>query len=255
LPTSATCSIESVAKAAPDTRLWFQAYMLKKRSFTSSLIDRACKAGYEALVITIDMPTGGKRERDFRNDFGLPFRYTPKNMFDFARKPAWALGMVSHGVPVIENMIGFTPDAESATQIATSVGKNYDPSFDWSAFAEIRRQWPRKLLIKGVLHPEDAKRAVELGCDGIIVSNHGGRQLDGAIASLDALPHIVSAVNNNAEILIDGGIRRGSDVIKALALGANAVMVGRPALYGVCAAGEEGVSRAIAILEEELVRA
>jgi len=255
LPTSATASIEKLAYNAPDTRLWFQAYMLRKRSFTMGLIERALAANYEALVITIDMPTGGKRERDLRNDFGLPFKFTPKNVVDFACKPVWALGMLRHGMPAIENMKGFTPDAVSTAAIVSSVGKNYDPAFDWQAFKEVRRAWPRKLLLKGILHPEDALNAVRHGCDGVIVSNHGGRQLDGACASLDALPAVVDAVSGNAEVLVDGGIRRGTDIVRALGLGADTVMVGRPLLYGVCAGGQAGAARALEVLSDELVRA
>lgn len=255
LPTSATASIERVAQAAPGARLWFQAYMLRKREFTLGLIDRARRAGYEALVITIDMPTGGKRERDLRNDFGLPFRFTPRNLMDFASRPAWCATLLRNGMPLLENLIGFTPDAVDIGTIASSVGKQYDPAFDWNAFRPIRDRWPGKLLIKGILHPQDAVLAADAGCDGVIVSNHGGRQLDGAIATLDALPEIAAAVGNRISVLVDGGVRRGSDVLKALALGAHAVMVGRPALYGVCAGGQDGVARAIAILQDELVRA
>lgn len=255
LPTSATCSIEQVAQAVPDARLWFQAYILRKREFTLGLIDRALKAGYEALIITVDMPTGGKRERDMRNEFGLPFRFTPRNVLDFATHPGWVGRLLTHGMPVLENMKGFVPDNISTSAIASSVGKNYDPAFCWTDLAQIRDLWPRKLLIKGLLHPGDAQKAQHQGFDGIIVSNHGGRQLDGAIGTLEALPAIRRAVGERMPLLLDGGVRRGADILKAIALGANAVMVGRPVLYGVSVAGQTGVERALFLLNDELTRA
>ncbi len=255
LPTSSTSSIERVAREAPNTRLWFQSYMLRKREFTMGLIERARNAGYEALIITIDMPTGGKRERDMRNDFGLPFRFTPRNVLDFASRPGWVLRLLRHGMPTLENMIGFVPNAIDSSTIASSVGKNYDPAFNWDDLARIRDYWPRRLIVKGIMHPLDARRAADIGCDAVIVSNHGGRQLDSAPASLQALPAIVREVGSTLEVIMDGGIRRGSDVIKAMALGAKAVMVGRPMLYGVSVGGQDGAERALFLLQEELIRA
>jgi (S)-mandelate dehydrogenase len=155
---------------------------------------------------------------------------------------------------VMENLTGFTPDAANAAAVASSVGRNYDPSFDWDAFKAMRDAWPRKLIIKGVVRPDDAERAVAAGCDAIVVSNHGGRQLDGGIATLDALPGVARAVGGRVPVLVDGGVRRGVDVVKALALGAQAVLVGRATLFGACAGGEAGAARAIAILREEFVR-
>ena len=254
LSTTATASIERIARAAPG-RLWFQAYILKQRDFTLGLVARARDAGYEGLVITVDLPVGGKRERDFRNDFGIPFSFTRKNVVDFASRPLWALSMLRHGMPVMENLIGFTPDATDTAAIASSVGRNYDPSFDWDGLKAMRDTWPRKLIVKGVVRPDDAARAVALGCDAIVVSNHGGRQLDGGIATLDALPGVVAAVGGRVPVLVDGGVRRGVDVVKALALGAEAVLVGRATLFGACAGGEAGAARAVAILREEFVRA
>lgn len=254
LPTSATSSIERLARDADGARLWFQAYMLRKQHFTIGLIQRALRAGYEALIITVDMPTGGKRERDLRNDFGLPFRFTRRNLPGFAARPHWAWSQLRNGLPQLENLVGFTPEAVDVKSIASSVGKSYDPSFDWDGLARIRDLWPRKLLVKGILHPMDARRVADLGCDGVIVSNHGGRQLDTAVATLDALPAVVAAVGDRLDVLVDGGVRRGTDIVKALALGATAVMVGRPALYGVAAGGEAGVARMLFILHDEMVR-
>ena len=253
LSSAATASIEQVAKAAPG-RLWFQAYILKNKPFLDGLIARALAADYEALMITVDLPVGGKRERDFRNHFSVPFRFTARNLLDFARRPGWLLDILRHGMPVMENMVGLEMQAKNATAIASSVGRSYDPAFDWSSLQKIRDNWPRKLIVKGILRPDDAARVAAMGCDALVVSNHGGRQLDGAVATLDALPRVVQAVQGRIPVLLDGGVRRGSDVFKALALGASGVMVGRATLYGAVAAGEPGASRALAILQDELVR-
>ena len=254
LSTTATASIEQIAKEAPG-RLWFQAYILKNQDFFNQLIKRAQNADYEALMITVDLPVGGKRERDFRNDFKIPFNFTFRNLIDFSSKPFWALPMLIRGVPELENLIGL--DSQSATKqnLCSSVGKNYDPSFNWERLQKIRDQWPRKLIIKGILNPEDAKRLVQMGCDAIVVSNHGGRQLDGAIATLDALPDVAKAVNQAIPVYVDGGIRRGADIVKAIACGAEGVLIGRATLYGAIAAGEEGAQHALAILQDELKRA
>jgi len=253
LSTSATASIERIKENAPG-RLWFQVYVLKQRDFTYKLIDRARDAGFEGVMVTVDLAVGGKRERDLRNHFGIPFSYTPKNICDFASRPFWALPMLQKGTPQFENLAGFVPQNANAAQVGSSVGRNYDPSFDWDALKAMRDHWPRKMLVKGISHPEDAERLARMGIDCVIVSNHGGRQLDGAIASLDALPAVVQAVGGKAEIIVDGGVRRGGDVVKALALGAKAVIVGRATLYGACAGGEAGAKKALSILSDELKR-
>lgn len=254
LSTSATASIETVAEAAPG-RLWFQAYIFKKRAFTMQLVERARVAGYEGLMITVDLPVGGKRERDFRNDFALPFRYTARNLLDFASRPRWGLAIARSGMPVMENLIGYTPEAVGSSGLASVAGRNYDPSFDWSSLQAIRDAWRGKLIVKGVVRAQDAERLAALGCDALVVSNHGGRQFDGGMAALDALPAVVRAVGSRVEVMVDGGVRRGVHVLKALALGARAVLVGRPTLYGAASAGEPGALRALEILREELVRA
>lgn len=253
LSMSATASIEQIAREAPG-RLWFQAYFLKQRGYTLGLIERARQAGYEALIVTADVQVGGKRERDYRNDFALPFRYTARNMLDFASRPAWALDMLVNGIPVMENLTGLAPEAANASALASSVARNNDPSLDWEVMKQVRDRWPGKLLVKGILRADDAERAVALGCEGVIVSNHGGRQLDGAIAAFDALPAVARAIGGRASVLMDGGVRRGSDVVKALACGAQAAMTGRATLFGACAAGEPGAKRALEILADELVR-
>ena len=288
LSSSATTSIETIASAAPG-RLWFQAYILRNKPFFEGLIERARVADYEALVITVDLPVGGKRERDQRNHFAVPFRFTPRNVLDFAQHPSWLASTMQRGMPVMENLVGLDAQPHSgsgiasatnvtsvtkgsgaskashprsASAIASSVGRNYDPSFNWDDLQRIRDRWPRKLIVKGILHPHDAARVATMGCDAIVVSNHGGRQLDGAVATLDALPAIVQAVAQvkakatgcHTAVLLDGGIRRGSDIVKALALGAQAVMLGRATLYGATSAGQPGAQRALAILQDELVR-
>jgi (S)-mandelate dehydrogenase len=253
LSTSATASIEQIAEAAPG-RHWFQAYILQDREFTYKLIERARVAGYDAVMITVDLPVGGKRERDYRNDFSLPFRYTRRNLIDFATRPRWALDMVARGLPVMENLRGFIPRIETAEGIASTAGRNYDPSFDWTGLQAIRDQWRGKLIVKGIVRPDDAERAVRMGADAIVVSNHGGRQLDASVPTLDLLPAVVAAVAGRCSVMVDGGVRRGSDIVKALALGADAVLAGRPALYGVFAAGEQGAQRALEIFAEELTR-
>ena len=253
LSMSATASIEQVAREAPG-RLWFQAYFLKQRDYTLGLIERARAAGYEALIVTADVPVGGKRERDYRNHFTVPFRYTARNLLDFASRPAWALSMLFKGVPALENLKGLAPETVDAATLASSVARNNDASLDWEVLKQVRDRWPGKMLLKGILRPDDAERALAVGCEGVIVSNHGGRQLDGAPAPVDALPAIVRAVGGRASVLMDGGVRRGADVVKALARGAEAVMTGRATLFGVCAAGDAGARRALDILADELVR-
>lgn len=254
LSTSATASIEHIAEAIPQGRRWFQAYILKNRAFTDKLIARAQAAKYEALMITVDLPVGGKRERDFRNDFSIPFRFTRRNLLDFATHPAWSLPMLFRGVPKMHNLIGLDAVKSDAKALASSVGRSYDSSFDWDDLRAVRESWPGKLIVKGIARISDAERAVKLGCDAIVISNHGGRQLDAGHATLEVLPAIAKAVGDEVEVMIDGGIRRGSDIVVALALGAKAVLLGRPTLYGSCVDGEAGASRALDILRDEFRR-
>ncbi|HMH19031.1 MAG TPA: alpha-hydroxy acid oxidase [Burkholderiales bacterium] len=254
LSTMATSSIERIAREAGG-RLWFQAYVFKKRDITVHLIERARQFGYDALMVTVDVPVGGKRERDFRNDYTIPFRFTRKNLLDFASCPGWWLAALRYGMPVLENVASFTPEATNVSEIASSVGRFWDADFDWDGLKEIRERWPRKMMVKGILRADDAERLAAMGVDAVVVSNHGGRQLDGAVSALDALPPIARAVKGRMSVLVDGGVRRGVDVVKALALGAEGVMLGRATLYGACAAGEAGAARALEILRDELGRA
>ncbi len=253
LSSSAMAAIETIAREAPG-RHWFQAYVLRDQDFFWKLIDRAHAADFEALVITVDLPVGGKRERDFHNHFAIPFRFSARNMMDFARHPAWALDMLFKGMPVMENLRGLETTAKSATAIASSVGRSYDPSFNHERLARVRERWPRKLIVKGISRGDDVERLVALGVDAIVVSNHGGRQLDGAVATLDALPDVVRAAAGRVPVLVDGGVRRGGDIAMAVALGAKGVLLGRATLYGAVAAGEAGARRALAILHDELQR-
>ncbi len=253
LSSSATTALETVAEQAPG-RLWFQAYVLRNQPFFWSLVGRAQAAGYEARVITVDLPVGGKRERDFHNHFSIPFRFSPRNLLDFASRPRWAMDMLVRGMPVMENLRGLELAAQSATEIASSVGRSYDPAFDWSRLAQVRDRWPRRLIVKGVCRGDDAARLVDLGVDAIVVSNHGGRQLDLALPTLHALPEVVASVAGRVPVLLDGGIRRGGDIATALALGSQGVLLGRATLYGAIAAGDAGAWRALEILHDELLR-
>ena len=254
LSTTATNTIEEVAHQAGG-RLWFQLYVLQDASFVQKLLRRAAEAGFEGLVVTVDLAVGGKRERDLRNGFTVPLRPDWATARDFASHPRWCLQMLRHGQPRFENLAGFEGTADPRAAIAAKVAQNLDASFDWAALQRLRDAWGGKLLVKGVARGDDAVRLAGLGIDAIWVSNHGGRQLDGAIASADALPEVVQAVAGRIPVVIDSGVRRGVDIVKALALGAQAAAVGRATLYGAAAGGEAGAERALAILTEELRRA
>ena len=254
LSTMATTALEQVAREVAG-RLWFQLYVLRDQAFTLALVDRARAADYEALVVTVDLPTGGKRERDLRNGVSIPLRPNARQLLDIASRPAWALRMLRQGSPQFENVRGLLSDGgDAGLTIAAKVGQNLDASFGWDDLARIRDRWPRRLLVKGVQHPQDAERLVAMGVEGIWVSNHGGRQLDGAQSAVASLPALVQAVAGRAEIVLDSGVRRGSDALKVLALGGQAVAIGRAALYGASAGGEAGVRRALEILLDELRR-
>lgn len=253
LSTSATTSIEEIADKAPG-RLWFQAYILQDKERLNSLIDRAEATGYEGLVITVDLPVGGKRERDLLNGLSFPMALSHKNIGQFIKKPFWSLDMMLRKPPVMPSLVGLTPLQINKTKMQGVAGMNYDPAFDLPALRAIRDRWHGKLIVKGILNSLDVDSILDVGVDALVVSNHGGRQLDTGMATLDALPSIVHAVNNRVPVLIDGGVRRGSDVFKALALGATGVLSGRATLFGVLAGGYNGVDRALTILSDELKR-
>lgn len=256
LSTASFVTLERVAQEAGGAK-WFQLYMSKDRESARRLAGRAHDAGYEALVVTTDVPVGGNREYNRRNGFEIPFRLNLANMIDGALHPHWLANvflrtLLASGVPRFQNV-----DVDVGGRI---VSKNLGEfrarreALDWGDLRWLREIWPHKLLVKGILTAEDALRAAENGADGIFVSNHGGRQLDGARSPIDALPEIVAAVGNRLAIMVDSGFRRGSDIVKALALGADMVFVGRPVLYGAAAGGEAGIARALEILKTEVDR-
>lgn len=251
LSTAASYSIEEVAEAAPG-KLWFQLYLFRDPGLRGAFVERAREAGYRALVVTVDLARGGKREKDLRNGFTVPVRWRPHNAIDFATHPRWALRMLPHRDMTLGNLKGFGAGGDDVMALSTFMNTQIDPSVSWNDLESLRAQWDLPLLVKGVLSPEDASRAVELGADGIIISNHGGRQLDGAPSTISALPAIADAVGGRADLILDGGIRRGADVVKALALGARACMIGKAALYGLAAGGEAGVDQVIDLLSREI---
>ena len=255
--TMATPSAFTIERVAQEVggRLWFQLYAVRDQEFRRNLVLRAKNAGYEALLVTVDLPVSGKRERDPRNGFHTPYTPNWRNSRDVIFKPAWALEMLRHGLPGMANLEGYRFSTPSGTDIVTAVGREMDAGLDWEYIKRLREQWPGKLLLKGVERPDDAERAAAVGCDGVVVSNHGGRQLDGAAPTLEALPEISKAVGSKITVLLDGGIRRGVDILKARALGAHAVLAGRATLFGAMAGGEAGARRALEILSTELVRA
>jgi (S)-mandelate dehydrogenase len=253
LATPAAFTIERVAEEVGG-RLWFQLYAVRDHEFRKKLVLRAKNAGYEAMLVTVDLPVSGKRERDPRNGFVTPYKPNWRNSRDVLFKPAWLLEIMRHGLPGMANFEGYRFTTPEGTDIATAVGREMDAGLDWEALKRLRELWPRKLLLKGVERPDDAERAAALGCDGVVVSNHGGRQLDGAVPTLEALPDIVNSVGKKMTVLLDGGVRRGVDILKARALGAQAVLVGRATLFGAMAGGEAGARHALTILATELER-
>jgi L-lactate dehydrogenase (cytochrome)/(S)-mandelate dehydrogenase len=247
-------SLEQIATASPG-RAWYQLYPARDAAISRDIARRARDAGYCVLVLTVDMPVEAKRERDIRNGFTLPLRYTPRLLWDGARHPAWTFSyLLSGGLPTLGSWAAYAPSGASPAEVATFQFAQKYPVQTWADVEDYRRMWPGKLVVKGVLHPEDARRAVAAGVDGIIVSNHGARQLDRAITSLEALPSIRQAVGDQTVVMLDGGIRRGADVAIALACGADYVFVGRAILYGVIARGERGANEAVGILRNELSR-
>ncbi|WP_241121543.1 alpha-hydroxy acid oxidase [Achromobacter xylosoxidans] len=253
LSTSATASIEEIADRAPG-RLWFQAYILQDKARLADLIRRAGAAGYEALMITVDLPVGGKRERDLAHGLAFPMKINLRNFFQFARKPAWSLDMLLRRPPAMPSLAGLARVATDRRAMKSVAGRNYDPAFKLDDLARLREGWQGKLIVKGVVNALDVDAIVAIGADALVVSNHGGRQLDTGIATLAALPEVIAAARGRVPVLLDGGVRRGSDIFKALALGAAGVLTGRATLYGVLAGGHPGACKALEILRDELAR-
>jgi L-lactate dehydrogenase (cytochrome) len=250
-----THSIEAVAACNKATK-WFQIYVWKDRGVIKEFIARCKASGYHALVLTVDVQTSGQRERDLRNGFTLPPRFTTSSLIDMALHPSWWWHTLTKPRITLANVIG---KGELGVNTSTELGKyaasQLDPTVSFDDLAWMIREWGGPFLVKGLVAAEDAKRCVDLGASGLMLSNHGGRQLDHAISPISALPAVVDAVQGRAELIVDGGIRRGTDIIKALALGATACSIGRPYLYGLAAGGKPGVERSITILATELKRA
>jgi L-lactate dehydrogenase (cytochrome) len=251
LSTMSICSIEDVA-AHTTKPFWFQLYVMRDEEFVDNIIDRAKRAGCSALVLTLDLQILGQRHKDLKNGLSAPPRLTLPNILNMATKPRWCLGMLGTKRHTFGNIVGHAKGVGDLASLSSWTNEQFDPKLDWAKIARIRDRWGGKLVLKGVLDAEDARRAADFGADAIVVSNHGGRQLDGALSSIRILPSIVRAVKGQTEIWIDSGIRSGQDVLKALALGADAAMIGRSYIYGLGAMGEAGVTRALDIIRKEL---
>ena len=251
LSTMSINSIEQVAEATTKP-FWFQLYVIRDRGFSKDILSRAAKAGCSALVLTVDLQVLGQRHRDIRNGMTVPPQIRIKNIIDMATKPEWVFSILKGKSKTFGNLAGHVKGMDDVTSLAQWTNHQFDPALNWKDVDWIKKVWPGKLIIKGILDVEDAKTAVKLGADAIVVSNHGGRQLDGAPSSISALPAIAQAVGSDTEVLFDGGIRTGSDMLRALALGAHACLIGRAYIYGLGAGGKAGVAKAIDILKKEL---
>jgi L-lactate dehydrogenase (cytochrome) len=251
LSTVSIASIEDVRSASP-APFWFQLYLMRDRGFNEQLIGRARAALCPVLVMTLDLQVQGERRRDAKNGLAVPPRLTLRNALDIATRPAWALGMLRARRRNFGNIVGRLPDSQGVRNVSTWISEQFDPSVNWRDVAWVRSLWPGKLVLKGVIDPDDARRAADAGADAVVVSNHGARQLDGAPSTIAALPHVVAALRERCEVLFDGGVMGGQDILKALAHGARGCLIGKAFLYGLAAGGEAGVSRALSILRGEL---
>jgi len=249
--TMSICSIEDIA-AAVDKPFWFQLYVMKDRGFIRALIERAIAAKCSALVLTVDLQVIGQRHQDIKNGMTVPPEWSLSKLVDFATKPAWVSGVLRGKRRTFGNLAGHLKVSDDITSLSTWINSQFDTSLNWKDVDWIRSIWPGKLILKGILDTEDAEIAAKSGAQAIVVSNHGGRQLDGAPASIEVLPEIADAVGSKLEIIFDGGIRTGMDIMRALALGAKSCMVGRAYAYGLGAGGEAGVAKAIDVLAKEL---
>ena len=251
LSTMSICSIEDVAENTAKP-FWFQLYVMRDRDFVGDLIDRAKAARCSALVLTLDLQILGQRHKDIVNGLSAPPRMTIPNLLNLATKPRWCLGMLGTKRRTFRNIVGHAKGVADLTSLSSWTNGQFDPALSWDDVKWIKDRWGGKLILKGILDPEDAEKAARTGADALIVSNHGGRQLDGARSAIAALPAVASAVGARIEVLMDGGIRSGQDVIKALALGAKGVFIGRAFLYGLGAMGEAGVTACLDIIRNEL---
>jgi len=251
LSTMSICSIEDVASVTRKP-FWFQLYVMNDRDFVYNLIDRAKAAKCSALVLTLDLQILGQRHKDIRNGLSAPPKFTPKHIWQMATRPAWCLGMLGTQRRTFGNIVGHAKSVTDLKSLSAWTTEQFDPRLSWKDVEWIKERWGGKLILKGILDEEDARAAAGSGADAIIVSNHGGRQLDGAHSSIAMLPKIVEAVGDKIEVHMDGGIRSGQDVLKALALGAKGTYIGRPFLYGLGAGGKQGVTTALDIIAKEM---
>ena len=252
LSTMSICSIEDVSKGTDGHPFWFQLYVMRDRDFIERLIERARAANCSALVITLDLQILGQRHKDLKNGLSAPPKLTIANMINIATKPRWALGMLGTSRREFGNIVGHVKGVENMGSLSAWTAQQFDPRLNWGDVEWIKKRWGGKIILKGIQDAEDARLAVESGADAMIVSNHGGRQLDGAASSINALPGIVQAVGKGIEVHMDGGVRSGQDVLKARALGAQGTYIGRAMLYGLGAMGEAGVTKALQIIHKEL---
>lgn len=251
LSTMSICSIEDVASVTTKP-FWFQLYVMRERQFVLDLIDRAKAAKCSALVLTLDLQILGQRHKDLRNGLSAPPRLTPKHLWMMATRPGWCMKMLGTNRRTFRNIVGHAKSVADLSSLQAWTNEQFDPQLSWKDVEWIKERWGGPLILKGILDPEDAKMAAKTGADAIIVSNHGGRQLDGAHSSISMLPRIVGAVGDQIEVHLDGGIRSGQDVLKAIALGAKGTYIGRPFLYGLGALGKEGVTLALDIIRKEM---
>lgn len=251
LSTMSICSIEDVASVTTKP-FWFQLYVMREREFVLNLIDRAKAAKCSALVLTLDLQILGQRHKDLRNGLSAPPRMTPKHLWQMATRPRWCMKMLGTNRRTFRNIVGHAKSVTDLSSLGAWTNEQFDPQLSWKDVEWIKERWGGPLILKGILDPEDAKMAAKTGADAIVVSNHGGRQLDGAPSSISMLPRIVDAVGHQIEVHIDGGIRSGQDVLKAIALGAQGTFIGRPFLYGLGAMGKEGVTLALDIIRKEM---
>ena len=251
LSTMSICSIEDV-RSVTSKPFWFQLYVMQDKDFVNNLIDRAKAAGCSALVLTLDLQILGQRHKDLRNGLSAPPRFTPKHLWQMATRPFWCLDMLGTKRRTFGNIVGHAKGVKDLSSLSSWTSEQFDPQLSWKDIEWIRDRWGGKLILKGILDEEDARMSLDSGADAIIVSNHGGRQLDGAASSISMLPRIVDAVGDRMEVHLDGGIRSGQDVLKALCYGAKGTHIGRPFLYGLGAGGKAGVRRALEIIRKEL---
>ena len=251
LSTMSICSIEDVAAHSP-TPFWFQLYVMRDEDFVDAIIERARVAKCSALVLTLDLQILGQRHKDIRNGLSSPPKLTIPNLINIATKPRWALGMARTPRRQFRNIVGHVKNVEKLSDLTAWANEQFDPKLDWGKVTRIRDQWGGKFILKGILDADDARMAADAGADAIIVSNHGGRQLDGALSTIRMLPQIVRAVGDRTEVWLDGGIRTGQDILKALALGAKGTLIGRSYIYGLGAMGQAGVTRALEVMQREL---